>query len=101
MHAAGAKGGGGLHQECAPHLPHQDPDDQAGAGKGSQLGHRELGSLPAQIPEKECEAKEGGDCEEGGVHALPPSSAAQQGRPAAGVWRVLFVSVPEGIAAGC
>ena len=33
---AGEEGGGGLHQECPSHIPHQDPDDQARTCKGPQ-----------------------------------------------------------------
>lgn len=95
-HMAGEASGRGLHQECAPHLPHQDAHDQAGAGQGPKPGHRKLGPLPAQVPEEEREAQEANHCEEARIHALPAPSAAQQSGFAAGVGRVLSVTVSEG-----
>eukprot|EP00166_Cyanidium_caldarium_P002122 ctg_2148.g336 len=46
---AGARHRARLHAQRPPGVPHQEADDQAGAGQGSGAGHGELGALSAAV----------------------------------------------------
>lgn len=62
---AGAKCGGGLHEQRASRVQHQDAHDPERASEGPQPQRRELGAVLAQVPQKERpaqEGKQGGGC---------------------------------------